>query len=406
MSYFDITKTDCLLSFSCLLNDIDSVLSNVKEHKHSKSFELLKRYVKHTCEDIQGCATNSLQNWKTLMYAAMVMDEYESCFSDYLIRFGPLNDLTARSYLAIDRICEEVWFRSGSDNWKEQPSVVVFGGNPYSTNMGLCLIRLKATDMHRFWNWGILGHELGHIITRPLTKTTGKKKFYTRNVSFIGKKAISPPSPDEVLLSWQSEILADAFGTLAIGPCLLCAHAMIPRLWCFMEIEEPFLRFFSRHPPDECRYAIMQKVLDQNNLAKVSVVKELGLEAIKDIKEMVDFKDSAKEDKETFEDRLEDVELMTPQLWSWLKPLCFEMKKVMKVFSEKNWERSLEIAEYIKTEKKNPPDNILPSEILNGILCLKADVKNLKEEKSIMKKAFRLFNSVKDENILSIGDEP
>lgn len=405
MSYFDLIKADCLSSLSCLVNDIDSVLSNVGEHKHSNSFELLKRYIKHTYDDIQNCTTNTLQNWKTLMYVAMVLDDYELCFSDYLTRFGPLDGLTASAYMAIDRICEEVWFRSGFKDWKEQPSVVVFGGIPYSTNMGLCLIRLKPTDMHRVWNWGILGHELGHIITRPFTKATGTHAFSARDMSNIGKKAVDPLSPAEVLLSWQSEILADAFGTIAFGPCLLCAHAMIPRLWCFMEIEEPFLRFFSKHPPDECRYTIMQEVLDQNNLAKVDVIKELGLETVRDLEKTVDLKNSANEDKETFEDRLEDVELMTPQLWSWLKPLCFEMRKMMKTFSEKNWERSLEIAEYIKAEKKNPPDNILPSEILNGILCLKAGVKNLKEEKNIMKKAFHLFNSVKDENILSIGHE-
>jgi len=93
---------------------------------------------------------------------------------------------------------------------------------------------------------------------------------------------------------------------------------------------------------------------------------------------------------------------MTKQLLS-LDAFYSEIEKKVKPFSIRNWEKSLEIADYLKGEKTNPPDNVLPSEILNGVISIKMSVKDLKEEMKIMEKAFPLFESVTDENILTIN---
>jgi len=403
MSYFDLIKTHSLLSFSRLVCDIDSILTSVKDPKHSKSFQLLKKYIDRAYEDVLICEPKSLQNWKTLMYATMILDEYDSCFSDYLTRFGPLKTVGSLPYLAIDRLCEEILFRTGISDWKNYPCCVVFGGNPYCTNTGLCLIRFKATDLKRLWNWGIISHEIGHLVTSITKKTTEDQKLRSHDKDFFSKKKANPPNLEEVYLSWQSEIIADVFGTFVLGPSLLCAHAMIPRLWCFMEVEEPFVKFFSKHPPDECRYSIMQKVLQKNSLAEIDFVKKMGLENIANIRKMVDFDDSTNDETTAFEDRIKDIEIINPQLEVWLDAFYSEIEKKVKPFSIRNWEKSLEIADYLKGEKTNPPDNVLPSEILNGVISIKMSVKDLKEEMKIMEKAFPLFESVTDENILTIN---
>lgn len=167
MSYFEKLRKRTLLSLSCLMNDIDFGINNrMKLTKHRRSASILRRYVEHTFDDVSHRTSPTLENWQLLSYATVQQDKYESCLSDFILRFGSFDSDFSKTYLALDKFCDEIVHRAGYDDVDEYANVVVCGGEPYTAAVGMNLIRIKTTDFHRFWNWGILGHELGHDITR------------------------------------------------------------------------------------------------------------------------------------------------------------------------------------------------------------------------------------------------
>lgn len=392
MGYFKDLRTGCLLDFQWLENDITKLINRMRRKKFDpSSAELLKGYVGKAYDRVKNCTSNTIENMRILVHVGTsVRNRYARNFSDFLLRFGFVDQTLAGTYKAIDRVCEEIAHRA--HEWDSYRGVVVSGGDPYSTDCDLGLVRMRATDIHRMWNWGILGHELGHIwVYRAFRGLRGSSlKFGSKKRVYAARIRVRPPSAEELLSSWLVEILADAFGTLTIGPCLLRAHAMVPVLWCFIEmergrpLERELFEFFSTHPPDEIRYKIMCNILNDMGIRTV-------LPEYLKIENMINKKRISKKEKEILEERIKNVDEIYPLLWQIVKPKYESMKEKVKIFSEENWDRAQQIKQCLQGKTKKVPNNPMPSEVLNGILEIKSTVKNLEQEKNYTTKALQLL---------------
>lgn len=390
MSYFKNLKTDCLLDLQWLEKDITKLINRIRRQKFDPSnAKLLKGYVKITYDAVKKCTSNTLENMQILTHATRVQNKYVWKFSDFLLRFRFVDRTLAGTYKAIDRVCEEIIHRV--HEWGSYKCTIVYGGNPYSTDSDLGLVRMRTTDIHRMWNWGIIGHELGHIWDYRISRGVGKSlKFGVKKRSHATRIQVRPPSEAELIHSWVDEILADVFGTLTMGPCLLRAHMMIPWLWSFIEIKrrEPLewelFEFFSTHPPDEIRYKIMCNVLNDMGIRTV-------LPEYLKIDNIIDKKYISKKEKKILKEKIESVDEIYPLLWQLVKPQYESMKEKIEIFSEKNWIRAQQIKQYLRGKTKKVPNKPMPSEVLNGILEIKSTVKNLKQEERYTTKALQLM---------------
>lgn len=162
---------------------------------------------------------------------------------------------------------------------------------------------------------------------------------------------------------------------------------MIPRLWCFMPLEEvPVITFFSKHPPDEVRYRIIDRILRDNDLGET-----IDLKDIFQITESVKLENASEEERRIFRDRVGDLKELTPSIMNWLDPIYRRMRNNVHFFTRQNWERSLDVGKYLKGEIDRLPGNLNPSEILNGLLSIRSEIDTLEEERRVMKKTLELF---------------
>jgi len=65
------------------------------------------------------------------------------------------------------------------------------------------------------------------------------------------------------------------------------------------------------------------------------------------------------------------------------------MKGEIEIFSPENWERSLQFKEYLQRKERNPPQNLKPSEILNGFSELRPMPGTLRTEKDLTDRALK-----------------
>lgn len=369
-----------LLSLSCLTEDIDYLIKNrITAQKHLQSATLLRKYVDNVIDDLSNLDDASIYNWQSLSHFVVLHESYEKCLSHFSHRFGAIDPKPKVAYHALDKLGDEIVERALLKKANFH-NVVVCGGDPYLTNTGINLTCLRATDIHRLWNWGFLGHELGHNITRDY--------FPSITDAIPSRSRIRDGlSAEEVTESWVREIAADIFGTLVLGPAQLAAQMIVPRLWCFSSLDEAdLIYFFSVHPPDEIRFRVMNETLGLMGLGGI-----LDISDIVNIASTPGLDDCNKEDRERFKKRVEGIEMLISQMESSSKELCSKMRRKVNSFTPDNWKRSLEVKKYLEGEKIILPEDLLPSEILNGLLSVRQKIGYLHDERTIMRKTLKLF---------------
>lgn len=383
MRYFHKLKNDCMLSLSCLLKDIATIACRANLPKYEKSVDFLKRYVENALFDISMLSDNILLDWQLLVYATFQEARYEKHLSNLMCRFGSIAPSCGKAYSALDKLCDEITSNSGIEDIQNYPTVVICGGDPYTTITGMNQICLKVTDIQRPWNWGIIAHELGHDITRMFYSTIALASRKSRRVRLTRK-----PNSREILRNWRSEILCDIFGTLIAGPSLLDSHMMIPRIWALMPLEEASIfDFFSIHPPDEMRYRIMRKILEENGLSGI-----IDTEEVVGLQDIVSLDGIDESEKEQFHKRLKFVEKFTPAFLEWsLEKMSDLQNRVGRTFSLENWHRSCIIGEYLLGEADRLPNNPTAIEVVNGLTSVRKAIKTIEKEKDVTEKALELF---------------
>jgi hypothetical protein len=384
LGYFNDLKNECTISLLCLLQDIDNVANRTKLSKHKKSIKLLRRYVENHLADISALSGTNLIDWQTLVYTIYQEEKYEKCLANLQNRFHAINSFSVEAYSALDKICDALVNYAGFDDVENYPSIVVCAGDPYTTTIGVNHICLKATDIHRPWNWGILAHELGHDFT----------KFYFERIRAAPRRRARriptrSRSTRDVFDNWTTEILSDIFGTLLAGPSLLISLKMAPRIWSLMPVEETsVIEFFSTHPPDETRFQIMNSVLEQNGIYDA-----VDLGDILRLSDIVDLNNCDDEERETFSDRLQDIEQINPIFLEWaLAQLPNMTERIRQIFSADNWNKSCEISDYLSGKARSPPKDSSPIEVLNGLVPIRSNVETLKEEREIFRRTTQLLN--------------
>lgn len=386
MKYFQWLKKETIDTFSLLLEDIDIIKGRAELPKNKKSINLLERYIQNAFLDIKTLEDPTLFNWQMLAYTILQEERYETFVSNLICRFGSITPYFEETYSALDKFSDEIVDSAGVGEVSSFPTLIMCGGDPYTTIVGMNQICLKSTDIQHCFNWGILGHEIGHdVIRKYFPQLTATPRTRQRRVTM--KK---PPTYREILASWQQEILCDIFGTLVVGPSLLSGHMMAPRIWCLAPMEEiSILEFFSTHPPDEVRFKIMYHILDQMGLKN-----NLDISDIVDLPKNIIIDDDA-EELEIFKTRIKDIKQLTPLFLDWVKgELPSLSKNIVNVFTLENWNRSCEISNFLIGKTDDLPENPKAIEVINGLAKIRLGDESIANNRDLMKRVLLAFRKI------------
>jgi len=158
-----------------------------------------------------------------------------------------------------------------------------------------------------------------------------------------------------------------------------------------MPVEEVSLtEFFSVHPPDEARFQIMSRVLEENGLGDT-----VNIDDVLNLRHSVNLENSDEEEIKVFTDRVEDIDSIMPTLLEWsLNELPDMSGRVRRAFTLENWNRSCEIGGHLLGETESLPQNPTAIEVLNGLITARTAVHTVQEEKEMMEKALQVFTSI------------
>jgi len=385
MSFFGKLKSIQLCNFQNIFTDIEYYMNErILLDTHKESAEIFKKWVINETSDVENCKTPSLKKWQDLLFSVYSIDRFERYLSNISLRFGPLIPNFEESYQHLDKFSYDIFERAGFKEPDKCPNVVVCGGYPYSNTLGMNQICCRTTDIYRCWNWGIIGHELGHTISR----------YYYGKFSFkneISTKRLPNrrnPSPEIIAHNWRNEIIADIIGTLTTGPSFLSAHMMNPRLWCFLPTDvTELIDIFSSHPPDEVRFQIESAVLEDIDLGGI-----ISIDDIQNIRKYVDITEASEEDLGIFQDRFEDIESILPSFFDFFKTKYSDIKEKINYFSKEDWEKSVEIGKILLEGNLIPSFEYSANHVINGLISIKPDVLSIDIEKQLMKGTFNLMN--------------
>ena len=385
MSFFSKLKFEQICNFQNIISDIDFFLNKkLLMEPHKESANIFKKWVTNEMSDVENCNIPSLKKWQDLLFSVYSIDRFERYLSNISLRFGPIKPNAEKSYQYLDKLCYDILERAGFKEPDKYPNIIVCGGHSYSNTLGMNQICCRTTDIYRCWNWGIIGHELGHTISRYyFGRLLFKNELSTKK---LPKQ--SNPSPEIIASNWRNEVIADIIGTLTTGPSFLSAHMMNPRLWCFLPTDvTELIDIFSTHPPDEVRFQIETAVLEDMGLSGI-----ISIDEIKNIHEYVDVSEASEEDLKIFEDRIEDIESILPSFLELFETKYSDIKEKIKIFSPEDWTKSVEVGKILLEQNSIPSFDFSANHVINGLLSIKPEMLSGNIEKQLLERAFNFMD--------------
>jgi hypothetical protein len=375
MSYFTKIKSEKILNYRNIIEDLEYLKTLVSLERHNNSLNRYIRNISNEIDDINSYNDQSLTVWQDLLFSAFTNDRFEKYLSEISLRFGTIRSGYEKSYSCIDKLCDDIL--SKISDYKSNCNIIVFGGIPYTTTLGMNLICCRSTDLYRLWNWGIIAHELGHDIS---------KSWYPRLFTRGGARRLqgsSNLSAELVERNWKKEIIADIIGTLSVGPCLFISHMLNPRLWCLLPTDDDtsMSEFFSTHPPCEVRFAIHSKILTD-----IGVEYPDCYDDIVNIRTSVDLTGIEGDEIAKFGDRLGDIESIMPFFDDFYTEIYEDIKGKIDFFTTEDWEKSVELGK-ILLEEETPSFEYSTIHVINGLTTVGTNELTPEQEKQLMNRA-------------------
>lgn len=385
MSYFNLLQNEQIINFNNLKIELAKIIENkMSLNNHKESGRIFSRWIDSVINELIDCDRPTLENWQRLIYSVYTQDRYEGHLSNLFSRFGHTCTNLDTVYKGLDIFSNEILSRAGFEDIENIPKIIFCGGNSYSNTLGMNKICFRATDVFRCWNWGILGHELGHTISRNYYDVISRTGSTARRRIRSGRDL----SPEIIARNWTNEFVADIIGILTVGPSYLYSHMMNPRLWCFLPTDEgPLVEFFKTHPPDEVRYLLQNEVLMDLDMGDI-----ISIDEISDIRTHVDLTSEESTEIETFEDKVEDIENMHPLTLDFFKSTYPSIKERIRFFSREDWERSIEVGSMITEGSLTLSSDLTITHIINGLVANRPSELRVDIESQLMRQIFETIS--------------